>query len=172
MNDFFLIARITSISGSEGFLNLQLITDFPQNLFMLKEVYIDFFGMKKKIFVENIRKTRKSFQIKFERFNSTRELQVLLNREVYITGSNLARLPEGSYFIHDLIDFEVWREDKFLGRIKDVLKMPANDIFVIIDESGNELLIPFVLSFIETFNETNRKIILKPGYGEYDNDEN
>ncbi len=172
MNDFYLIARITSISGSEGFLNLQIITDFAEKLVNLKEVYIDFFGSKKKFLVEDLRQSKKSSQIKFERFNSSRELQILLGRDVFISGKNLTQLPEGSYFIHDLIDVEVHRDNRILGRIREVMNLPANDVFVIVDDEGNELLIPFVLDFIEQFDLKNKKLILKPGVGEYEDDEN
>lgn len=172
MNDFYLIARITSISGSEGFLNLQIITDFAEKLVNLKEVYIDFFGSKKKFLVEDLRQSKKSSQIKFKRFNSLRELQILLGRDVFISGKNLTQLPKGSYFIHDLIDVEVHRDNIILGRIREVMNLPANDVFVIVDDEGNELLIPFVLDFIEQLDLKNKKLILKSGVGEYEDDEN
>lgn len=171
MSEYFLIARITSISGSDGYLNLQVITDFPQKLFKLKEVYIDFYGAKKKFVVENVRSYGKNFRIKFEKFNSTRELEVLLNREVFIEGKDISELPDGSYYIHDLVDSEVWRDGRPIGRLKEVLQLPANDIFVIFDESGNELLIPFILNQIELIDQENKKIVLKSGFGEYEDDE-
>lgn len=172
MNDFFLVAHITSISGIDGFLKLQLITDFPDKLITLNEVYLDFFNMKKKFFIEEIKRSNKSFLIKFERFNSERELQVLLGRDVYISGKDLPELPEGSIFNHDLVNSEVWRENTLLGRIREIMNLPANDIFVIVDESGNELLIPFVLSYIEKFDIENKKLVLKTGIGQYEDDEN
>lgn len=171
MNDFFLVAHIISTSGLEGFLKLQLITDFPDRLASLKEVYLDFFNMKKKFIIEEVKRSNKSFLIKFERFDSERELQVLLGRDIYISGKDLPELPEGSIFNHDLVNAEVWRENILLGRIREIMNLPANDIFVIVDESGNELLIPFVLSFIEKFDIESKKLILKPGIGQYEDDE-
>lgn len=91
---------------------------------------------------------------------------------MFIDTKDAAELPEGSYFVHDLISMEVWQENTFLGKIKEILKVPANDIFVIEDEFGNETLIPFVLSFVENIDIENRKILLKPGAGEYEDDEN
>lgn len=172
MNDYFLIARIVSASGSEGFLNLRIFTDFPEKLFDLKKVYIDFFGNKKKIWVEKVLQTNKSFRIKFKDFDSFRDLQVFIGRDIFIQETDAANLPEGNFFIHDLIDSTVWQNDKCLGNIKEVLKLPANDVFVIFDEKGNELLFPFVMEFIEEFDIKNKKLILKPGAGEYEDDEN
>jgi len=172
LNDFLLVARITSIAGSEGFLNLKLITDFPDKLIGLNEVYIDFFGSKKKIWVERIQQSNKSFRIKFKKFETLREAQIFIGRDVFIDETLAAELPEGNYFIHDLIDTQVWQENKLLGTIKDVLTLPANDVFVIVDEHNRELLIPFVLSFIENFDKEKKQLILKPGAGKYEDDEN
>lgn len=171
MNDFFLIAHITSTSGLDGFLKLQLITDFPDRLTSLKEVYLDFFNMKKKFIIEEIKRSNKSFLIKFERFYSERELNVLVGRDIYLSGKDISQLPAGSIFNHDLLNSEVWRDNSLLGRIKEILNLPANDIFVIIDEAGNELLIPFVLSFIEEFDIKKKRLILKSGAGLYEDDE-
>lgn len=171
MNDFFLVAHITSTSGLEGFLKLQLITDFPDRLASLKEVYLDFFNMKKKFIIEEVKRSNKSFLIKFERFNSERELNVLVGRDIYLSGKDISHLPEGSIFNHDLVNAEVWRENTLLGRIREIMNLPANDIFVIVDEAGNELLIPFVLSFIEEFDINKKRLMLKSGAGIYEDDE-
>lgn len=170
MDEFYLVARITSISGSEGFLNLQLITDFEEKMMSLKEVYVDFFGIKKRLAVESVKGSKKSFQIKFEKFSTPRELQVLSGREIYISGSDLAKLPDGSYFIHDLIDVEVLRNNISLGKIREVLNLPANDVFVIVDDKGSEILFPFVFEFFEKFDLKNKRLVLKPGAGEYEDD--
>lgn len=172
MNEYFLVARIISVSGSEGFLNLRIVTDFPHKLLKLKEVYLDFFGSKKKFVVEKTKSSKKNFQIKFERFNSQRELEVLLNRDVFIGSKDITELPDGTYFIHDLVGSEVWRESKLIGSINEVLQLPANDVFVVLDANRNEILIPFVLEFIDYIDEKNKKVFLKAGYGEYEDDEN
>jgi 16S rRNA processing protein RimM len=171
LNDFFVVARITSISGSEGFLNLQVITDFPENLFTLKEVFLDFFGSKKKFFVEEVKRSGKSYRIKFKKFDSVRELEVLVGRDIYIENTNVKDLPEGNYFIHDLIDVHVWQDNKILGVIREVLTLPANDVFVIKGENNNEVMIPFVLSFIEKLDIENKILILKPGVGQFDDED-
>ena len=52
----------------------------------------------------------------------------------------------------------------------NVLNYPANDVFVIEDKEGNEILIPAVADYIESFNPENKILILKPG-GELYEDE-
>lgn len=164
------MAKISSISGN-GFLKLNLYTDYPEKLFQTEILYLDFFGKKKKFEVENLIRQKKFYFIKFSGFETERELQVLLGREIFITEKDLAELPEGNYFIHDLIDSEVFRSGEKIGRIKDVLNLPANDVYVIEDENGNEILLPAVPDFIMSFDAEKKIMILKDDAGIYD-DEN
>lgn len=172
MSDFLLIARITSSSGLSGFVKLKIITDYPQQLFDLREVYIDFFGTKKKFIVEEVRESSKYFIIKFEKFDTERELEVLIGREIYVSEKDSPDLPDGAFYVHELIDASVWRGSVFLGKVKDVLKLPANDVLVIESKDSKELLLPFVLDFIDHFDEENKKLVFKPGAGIYEDDEN
>ena len=47
---------------------------------------------------------------------------------------------------------------KLFGMIKDVFNYPANDVYVIENENGEEILIPAALEFIEKFR-SGKKII-------------
>jgi ribosomal 30S subunit maturation factor RimM len=41
------------------------------------------------------------------------------------------------------------------------LKVPANDVIVIKDKNGKEILLPLVLEFIEKFEPVTRTLFLK-----------
>lgn len=51
-----------------------------------------------------------------------------------------AELPEGSMFIQDLIGLPVLCEGKTLGKVKEILQLPANDVYVV--EGEQEYMIP------------------------------
>jgi len=59
-------------------------------------------------------------------------------------------LPENTYFINDLIGLSVSdnRTGKSLGKIKEVLPLPANDVYVVTGEGG-EIMIPAAPGFID-----------------------
>jgi 16S rRNA processing protein RimM len=90
---------------------------------------------------------------------------------LFIDKPNLVKLPEDQFFIHDLLGSEVYKDDKLLGIIKDVLQLPANDVYVVNDAEGNELLVPAVKEFIMDFNADTKVLILKPGGDLYETDE-
>jgi len=170
VKDYFLIAKVISIYGREGYVKVRSYSDFPERFDDLSKVYIDFFNDKKEFFVERVIKQKEYFLIKFRNFNNIEDCKVLSGKDIFVDEENLYKLPEGHYYIHDLMGSIVYRNNLIFGRIKDVLSYPANDVYVI-DNNGKEILIPASFEFIESFDPKKKILILKPGDEIYDDDE-
>ena len=171
MGDFYLIATVTSVSGKKGAVKINSHSDYPERFFYLSKVYIDFFGEKKLFFVERVRQNKNLFTLKFKNFNSDRDSEILVGKEIFVDEENLVRLPDNHFFIHDLIGSRVIKNDKELGVIKDVLQYPANDVYVIEDAEGKEILLPAIQKFIESFDNAKKILKLNPGEDLYEDDE-
>ena len=158
--EYILIARIDQTFGKDGFVRLQSFSDFPERFFDLKKVYIDFWGEKKKFYVEDVKDAKGKIIIKFKKFDSLRDSRVLINREVFVDEKDALSLPENHFFVHDLINSEVYMKTERIGVVSDVIKGKGNDVLVILDNEKKEILIPFVLNFIEKFDTAKKKLIL------------
>ncbi len=166
-----MVARITSVADKKGFVKIYSYSDFPERFFSLREVYIDFFDSKKKFIVEEVKRIKNDFFIKFRNFNSDIDTRVLLDKEVYVDEKDAVKLPEKVFFVHDLLDSKVFRNEKLFGIIKDVLSYPANDVYVIEDVNGGEVLLPALSELIESFDPENKVMILKPGGSFYEDED-
>ena len=166
-----MIARITSIADNKGFVKIYSYSDFPERFFSLNEVYIDFFGSKKKFVVEKAKKLKGELYIRFKDFCTEKETKVLLNKEVFVEEKDVIKLPENVYFMHDLIGSMVFRNGKLFGKIEDVLSYPANDVYVIEDSNGGEILLPALSELIESFDSENKVMVLKPGESFYEDED-
>ncbi len=171
MKEYFLIAKIVSIIGKDGFVKILSYSDFPERFFNLKNVYLDFFGEKKEFLVEKIKRQNKFFTLKFNNFNNDKDSLLLLGKDIFVDEVNIIQLPENYYFIHDLIGSKVMRNSEELGIIKDVLSYPANDVYLIEDKMRTELLIPALSELIESFDAEKKLLILKAGGGLYDDED-
>lgn len=171
MSEYFLIAKITSVSDKKGFVKIYSYSDFLERFYSLGEVYIDFFDTKKKFFVEEIKRVHDDFFIRFRNFNSDSETRIFLDKEIFVDKKGVIELPENYYFVHDLINSKIFRNEKYFGKITDVLFYPANDVYVIQDANGQEILLPALSGLIESFDAKNKVMILRPGESFYE-DEN
>jgi 16S rRNA processing protein RimM len=158
--EYILIARIEQTFGKDGFVRIQSFSDFPERFFSLKKVYIDFWGDKKIFYVEDVKDVNGKIIIKFKNFDGPRDIQVLIDREIYVDEKDAVSLPYNHFFVHDLIDSEVFVKEERIGVVSDVIKGKANDVIVISTDEKKEILVPFVLNFIEIFDAAKKRLIL------------
>ena len=58
-------------------------------------------------------------------------------------------MPDGTIYQHELIGFSVVDEnDNPLGELIEILETGANDVYVVRDDSGKEILLPAIPSVI------------------------
>jgi len=158
--EYFLIARIEQTFGKDGFVRIQSFSDFPERFFSLKKVYIDFWGDKKTFYVEDVKDVKGKIIIKFKKFDGLRESQILIDREVYVDEQDAVSLPENHFFVHDLMGSEVFVKTERIGIVSDLIKSKGNDVLVILDDNKKEILVPFVLNFIEKIDAAKKTLIL------------
>ena len=86
----------------------------------------------------------------------------LAGLNVYITDEQMGTPPEGQHFIHDLIGCAVRTpENEERGVVRDVMLMPANDVYVV-NYRGFEVLVPAVPAFIRKVDTENKVIVVEP----------
>ena len=70
------------------------------------------------------------------------------------------------YFICDLVGCTVVTEDGTeIGELTEVLQTAANDVFVVEDKSGKEILVPYINDCVKDVSMEEKKvtIVLLPG---------
>jgi 16S rRNA processing protein RimM len=161
VKDFFSIAKISSLFGRNGFVKVELNSDFPERFNELDKVFVDFWGDKKMLYVDDLKRVGNSFALRFKNFDDEREAGVFIGRDLFVEKDDLIALDESSYFIHDLIGSKVFLGVSEIGEITDVITPPANDVIIVKKNNGKEILIPLVLEFIENFDSEKKMLFLK-----------
>ena len=73
--------------------------------------------------------------------------------------ANAVKLPKGSFFIADIIGSQVYDENNvLLGQLTDVLQTGSNDVYIVKQEDGKELLIPALKSVVKEISLDDRRI--------------
>ena len=134
--------RITNTHGVAGEVKIEVWLDSPQLLKRCGRVYLD--GAEKQILSG---KLQKNFLIaKLSGVEDVNAAMALKGKTVCIDRAD-ARLPQGSYFIQDILGARVVDENGGeIGTLIDVLERPASNIYVVRGET--EHLIPAVPEFI------------------------
>ncbi|NWF87977.1 MAG: 16S rRNA processing protein RimM [Ignavibacteriaceae bacterium] len=172
MIEYFLIAKIISLEGDKGFLRITPYTDDPDRFKLLKNVFIDFWGEKKIFSLQTVVYKKGNIFLKFNGFDDRESTEIFIDKNIYVDEQNLIKLPNGHYFVHDIIGCIVLRNGLEFGIVVDVYSLASNDIFVIKKNDNAEILIPAVQQFIESIDIVNKTLVLKPGEDFYEEDEN
>ena len=145
MEDFFRVGVIANTHGIRGEVKIFPTTDDVKRFDYLKEAYIDAGKEKIKVEVSNVRYFKNLVIVKFKGIDNINDIEMYKKRELWIPREEAQELEEDEYYIADLIGMDVVLEDgsKF-GTLKDVMETGANDVYVVEDDKGEEILLPAI----------------------------
>ena len=144
------VGKITNVHGLMGEVRVQPWADSPDFLCRFKTLYVD--ETHWPIQVERARVHKNMVILKLKDITDVNGALALRNAILYID-RKAADLPEGSFFLADLMGMEV-RDAKngaVLGKIADVLTLPANNVYVV-RGGEREWMIPAVPEFVAEVN--------------------
>lgn len=104
----------------------------------------------------------KLFALKLAGSDSISQAETLRDHWVKVRVAELAPLPEGSYYLFEIIGSNVVTEDgEPLGRIEEIMRGAGNDVYVVRGRQG-ELLLPAVREVILNVDRVSRLVTARP----------
>ena len=97
--------------------------------------------------------------VKFKGYDNINDIEKYKGKDLLVTRENAVKLEEGEYFIYDLIDCAVVTDEgEDFGTLVEVLQTGANDVYVVKNNEGKEVLLPNIESCILDVNIEEKKI--------------
>ena len=150
VQQFLEVGKITNVHGLMGEVKVLPWADSPDFLCKFKTLYVD--KSHWPIKVERARVQKNMVILKLEGVTDVNGALAMRNAVLYIDRAD-AKLPEGSFFLVDIYGLEARDADTgaVLGKIADVLTLPANNVYVI-RGGEREIMVPAVPQFIAETN--------------------
>ena len=168
MQKYLETGKIVSIHGLKGEVKIQPWCDSPEYLCTFKCLYSK--SGARVYEIERIRPQGNMVIAKLKGIDTPEQAQALRGRILYIDRDD-ADLPEGSYFVADLIGLEVRDESgRSYGVISDVLQTGANDVYEIKSNDGKLYYIPAIPSVILSTDIQDGIMVIYPMEGLFDED--
>lgn len=164
MNEFILIAEISS-AGKDGYVKIQRKAGLDKLLKSISDVYIDFWNQKKVFEIEDVAGGKSSLYVKFKGFENQRDISLLIGRSIYLQSEKIKELRSEIEFLPDITGYKIYQNGICLGDVIDIFQTPANDVIVLKDKKGKEILFPYVLSIVEKIDKESKILILNSEYG-------
>ena len=136
--------RITNTHGVRGEVKIEVWLDSPAVLASYPRIFVD----GREIRLLAARPQNRFAVAELEGVADVNDAMKLKGKTVYIARED-AMLPPWGYFLQDLLEARVVREDgSEVGVLTEILERPASDVYVVKAPGGREILIPAVPAFI------------------------
>lgn len=158
MEKIFLEAgMIVNVHGLIGYIKVIPWIDDMYSFEDFEYVFID----NKKYDVQNIKFQKQSVLLKLKDVDSIDSAQALKNK-IILCERDQINLKEGRYFIVDLLESVVLKEDKsIVGILKDIIPTGSNDVYEVLTPENKKIYIPAISDVVCSVNTKDKIIIVK-----------
>lgn len=159
MKERLQVGVISSTHGVRGEVKVFPTTDDMTRFKKLKEVILVTEKSEKVLKITSVKFFKQFAILKFEGIDSLNDVEVYKGAELYVDRKHAVKLEKDEYFIADLIDLVVVdEEENEIGVLVDVMKTGANDVYIVKNEEGKELLFPAIKECILNVDFKQKKI--------------
>ena len=159
MEEYFEIGQIVNTSGLKGVIKVKPFTDDITKFNNLKTIYILIKKELKEFKIEQVRTNKNMVFLKLEGIDTIEEAENFRNLYLRVKRSKNEKLEEGTYYVVDILGCVVYTdEQKELGKVSDVFSTGSNDIYVVKDEMGKQILLPAIKDVVKKVDVKNKKI--------------
>ena len=144
---YLVVGFLRRPHGVRGEIIMDLHTDFPERLQNGRKLFIG--EDHKPVTLTGARPHAKGMLVKFQGIETPEDAGLHRNQWLYVRAADVPPLPEGQLYQHELLGFTVMEEKGDpLGELVEIIETGANDVYVVRNESGKEILLPAIPSVI------------------------
>ena len=160
------IGQIVNTFGIKGMVKVKPFTDDIRRFDELKKVYVEKNSNQTEYEIEEVKYHKDMVLIKLKGIDKVEQAELLRNSYLSVSRDSVEKLEEGRYYIVDMLGLEVYSDEQvLLGTLEDIFNTGSNDIYVVKNKEGKQILLPAIQDVIKQIDMENKKIIvhLLPG---------
>lgn len=162
--EYITIGKIVNTQGNKGCLRVLPLTDFPERFYSMEKVVVFSETKRSQYQIEKATPHKKYIILKFKGITDMNTAASLKGALLQITKDQLVSLPAGTFYIFDIIGLDVYTvQEEYLGKIQDVLKTGANDVYIVKAQDNNRpVLIPALKQVVKEIDLKNKCMVVEP----------
>ena len=159
MEEYFEIGQIVNTSGLKGEIKVKPFTDDITKFNNFKTIYISIKKELKEFEIEHVRFSKNMVFLKLKGIDTIEEAENYRNLYLKRKRDKDEKLEKDTYYIVDILGCKVYTdEQKELGEVIDVFSTGSNDVYVVKDELGKQVLLPAIKDVIKNVDIENKLI--------------
>lgn len=165
--DTFYLGKVVRKHSYKGEVVIKLDTDEPETYQDLEAVFLDLNDKLIPFFIEeSLLQKGNQLRVRFEDFTTEADAERILKKEVYLPLTMLPKLEGNKFYYHEVINFDLIDENfGLVGKIKSINDSTAQELFIVKNDDGKEILIPLIDNFLVKVDRNNKQIVVKTPKG-------
>lgn len=161
MQEYLEIGQIVNTFGVKGMVKVNPFTDDITRFDKLKKVYICKKASMEEVEIEEVKYHKNMVLLKIKGINDMNQAEKCKGLYLKIHRKDAIKLPKDTYFIADLLGLEVYTDEGvLLGKVDDIYNTGSNDIYVVKDNLGKQILLPGTKEVLKEISLEKEKIVV------------
>lgn len=165
MNSWFRVGIVSSAHGIKGALKVFPTTEDPRRFLELKMLHYSRTDEEKdieeKLTIERVQFFKNLVILSLKEVKDRNLAETMRGGSLWIPDEEAIALEEDEFYIRDFMGAMVKEENgNELGAVDDILATGSNEVLVVKETDGNELLIPVIHDCILKMDAERREIIV------------
>ncbi len=141
--EFLLVGILRRPHGVKGEMLMAVLTDFPERLTPETTLYLG--EDHEPHSLTSRRHHNDGLLVRFDDHQRREDVETWSNTNVYVPAADRPPLPEGEYYLHQLVGLRVVTDEgETLGELTEALETGANLVYVVRTPEGKEVLLPAI----------------------------
>lgn len=152
--------KIVNTHGIAGEIKMLYYADSPDFFSKIKTLYLK---NGEQLHIKSIRQHKGALILRIEGTDSVEKAEKLKNSDVYIKREDAPPLPDGRYYIKDILGLCVYLDDgRMLGRVSEVFATGSNDVYDVVNDIGKHFYIPVIDEVVKNIDINGGRIDITP----------
>lgn len=159
MQEYFELGQIVNTFGVKGQLKVKPFTDHVEQFAELESILVVRNNEMTEMKIIEAKFHKDMVLLKLEGIDDMNAAEKYKGSYLKIRREDARKLEEGEYFIADIIGSDVYTDTgDYLGKVDDIYNTGAQDIYVVKDELGKQILLPSIKEVILNIDIENQKV--------------
>ena len=161
MQEYLEVGQIVYTNGLKGLLKINPFTDDITRFERLKTIFIEHKKELLEFEIESVRYQKKQVLLKLKGIDTIEEAEKYREDYLKINRNKEEKLPEDTYYIVDLIGLDIYTDNgELLGKLDDIFSTGSNDVYVVKNSEGKQILLPAISDVIKNIDLEQKKIVV------------
>lgn len=159
---YLAIGRVVKAHGVRGEISVAVLTDFPERFDTTERVYLGNEFEAEAYQLKKFRWHKKNVLLTLDGIDDRDQAERLRGLFVQIPIEDVAPLPEGDFYVYELIGLQIVSTDnQVLGTLINILETGANDVYVVETPDKSQILLPAIPDVVREIDADAGKITVE-----------